>query len=215
MDPDQLKLDPLSAGSKGEPSANGALARVVSAPRGVVGKGVERSIRAVIVVAAVGAIFLAAPVRAAPPSAQRLIPCSESIDRTKFPYLGSSKPRNRYRLVLKAVSVPPRYLEQVVATHERPWAYWSKAGLVVRAGSHGVSVSVPPAWRSRAAIVWGNGGYGVFNSIRFARCGSDRHVGNAYAGGFYLRSKSACLPLTVRVGTRTATVRFGIGRKCH
>ena len=148
------------------------------------------------------------------PGRTRSLTCDESIGVTRFPYLGNSRPRYQSRLVLGAASVPPTYLEQVVATHDRPWTYWRKAGLVIRSGSERVTVSVPQAWRSRAAIVWGNGGDGVFDSIRITGCGSNPHSGNAYAGGFYLRSPSACLPLIVRVGTRTATVRFGIGRRC-
>jgi hypothetical protein len=66
----------------------------------------------------------------------------------------------------------------------------------------------------RAAIIWGNGNYDPASSLRIAGCGSDPNVGNAYAGGFYLRSRSACLPLTFRVGRRSATIRFGIGRRC-
>jgi hypothetical protein len=38
--------------------------------------------------------------------------------------------------------------------------------------------------------------------------------GFAYSGGFFLRSPGACLPLTFRVGQRSATVRFGLGRRC-
>ena len=37
----------------------------------------------------------------------------------------------------------------------------------------------------------------------------------AYAGGFFLRSPSVCVPLIFRVGARSATVRFGIGRRCR
>lgn len=142
------------------------------------------------------------------------VPCSEIIDSTVFPYLGSSRTQDRYRLFLDAVSVPPAYLEQVVATHEQPWRYWRKAGLVVRANGVSVTLSVPKTWRRRAAIVWGNSG-GPVSSLRIAGCGSDPHAGNAYAGGFYLRARSACVPLTLRVGSRTATVRFGIGRRCR
>jgi hypothetical protein len=39
-------------------------------------------------------------------------------------------------------------------------------------------------------------------------------VGFAYAGGFVLRVRAACLPLEFRVGERSAVVRFGLGRKC-
>jgi hypothetical protein len=108
---------------------------------------------------------------AASPTPGRTVPCRESIDGTKFPYVGSSRPRDRYRLVLGTVSVPPAYLAQVVSTGETPWAYWRKAGLVVRAGGQAVSISVPLAWRERAAITWGNGGNGVFDS---PHCGLPR-----------------------------------------
>ncbi len=139
----------------------------------------------------------------------RTVLCNEVILHTKFPY-----PNSGYRLVLGTVSAPPAYLQQVVRTDSRPWAYWRKAGLVVRAGTGPVQVSVPTAWRSRAAITWGNN-TGIVSSLRIARCGQPSPVtGNAYSGGFYLRAPSACVPLTLRVGRRSETVRFGVGRRC-
>jgi hypothetical protein len=39
-------------------------------------------------------------------------------------------------------------------------------------------------------------------------------VGFAYAGGFQLRVRAACVPLVFRVGRRSATARFGLGRAC-
>jgi len=75
-------------------------------------------------------------------------------------------------------------------------------------------VSVPAAWRTRAAIKWGYGGNGQFRALTFGRCGDDRNVGYAYAGGFLLRSAAACVPLVFRVGAHSTTVRFGIGRRC-
>jgi len=86
--------------------------------------------------------FVAASVspRAAPiTSAVRpIVPCDEIILDTKFPYRTGA-----YRQVLGAVAVPPSYLRQVVPTHSKPWAYWRKAGLVVRAGSPQITVTVP------------------------------------------------------------------------
>jgi hypothetical protein len=157
---------------------------------------------------------LAAMATSGSPPAQRTVPCAEIIDSTRFPYLGGSRPQQRYRLVLGSVSVPPAYLKQIVATRERPWRYWRKAGLVVRADGTAVVISVPKAWRKRAAIAWGYGGHGPFSSLRIAGCRGDPHEGNAYSGGFYLRSSSACVPLVFRVGARSATVRFGLGRRC-
>jgi hypothetical protein len=124
-------------------------------------------------------------------------------------------PKYRYRLVLGAVSVPPAFTAQVVSTGERPWRYWVKQGLVVQANGKPVTVSVPSAWRERAEIAWGYAGKGEpFSDLRITGCGSDRTLGRAYAGGFYLTSRSACVPLTFRVGTRSATVRFGLGERC-
>ena len=117
------------------------------------------------------------------------------------------------RVVLGVVSVPPAYLPQVVPRRTGPWTHWSKAGLAVRGGSPRVRVSVPRAWRSRVRIGWGDGG-GSF--VRFASCPAYEleKPWNGYAGGFFLRSRSVCVPLIFRVGQRSETVRFGIGRRC-
>jgi hypothetical protein len=117
------------------------------------------------------------------------------------------------RVVLSTVLVPPAHLPQVVPRRTGPWTHWSKAGLAVRGGSSGVSVSVPKAWRSRLRIGWGDGGG---SALRFAACPvyEPDKPWNGYAGSFFLRSRSACVPLIFRVGNRTETVRFGIGRRC-
>jgi hypothetical protein len=139
-----------------------------------------------------------------------VVPCDEIILDTKFPYRTDG-----YRMVLGTVAVPPSYLRQVVPTQTKPWAYWRKAGLVVRAGSPQVIVTVPPAWRSRAAITWGNGSAGNHAvTLAIASCDGQINAGHAYAGGFYLRSDSACVPIVFQVATRRATVRFGVGRHC-
>ena len=49
-------------------------------------------------------------------------------------------------------------------------------------------------------MTWGNN-TGIVHTLRIAGCGSDPSVGNAYAGGSYLRSSSACVPL-IFSGTR-------------
>jgi hypothetical protein len=167
----------------------------VDPKRGVNGKSRVRAVAVLaLAVASTGA-----------PSVQT-VPCGEAIDTVRFPYAG-------YRTVLGEVGVPGPYLTQVVATRERPWTHWRKAGLLVRAGSPPVTVSVARAWRDRAAITWGND-TGIVTSLRIAGCPGSRSVGHAYAGGFYLRARSACVPLTFRVGRRSATVRFGVGRRC-
>jgi hypothetical protein len=118
------------------------------------------------------------------------------------------------RVVLGILAVPPAYIPQTVPTSERTWRYWSKAGLVVRADSPPVLVSVPRAWRNRVAIGWGNAG--AVSALRIAPCPPSSSLGewNPYSGGFLLRSRAACVPLTFTAGGKTATVRFGIGKRC-
>ena len=135
------------------------------------------------------------------------VPCDEIILHVKSGHAGG------YRVVLGVVSVPPARLIQVVPSQSRPWTYWRKAGLVVRAGAPPVTVSVPAAWRRRAAITWGNS-TGIVSALRIASCPGAAGTWNAYAGGFYLRSRSACVPLRFSVSARSSIVRFGLGRAC-
>jgi hypothetical protein len=85
--------------------------------------------------------------------------------------------------------------------------------MVIRASRAPVTVSVPQAWRTRAAITWGNGKPAV-RSLRFAPCPSPANVWNAYAGGFFLNTHGACVPLEFQVGQRSKLVHFGIDRRC-
>lgn len=174
-----------------------------------------RRMRIALVIVVVGlAALTGAATRSAASPPERIVPCRESLDSTKFPFIGDRRPRFRYRLVLGVVSVPPAYHEQIVRNGSQPWPYFIKAGFVVRASGESVVVSVPEAWRDRAAIAWGYGGKGVFSSLRIAGCRAKPSIGLAYSGGFYLRSRSACLPLIFRVGNRKATVQFGLGQRC-
>jgi hypothetical protein len=63
--------------------------------------------------------------------------------------------------------------------------------------------------------VWGNNVRRVFHTIRIAACERIRKQGNAYPGGFFLRSPAACVPLAFSVESRRQTVWFGIGRRCR
>ena len=140
---------------------------------------------------------------AAPPE---VVPCSDIIGHAKT---GTD---SGYRVVLGIVSVPPAHFSGGVTTHSTPWAYWRKAGLVIHASRSPVSVTIPNAWRTRAAITWGQSD--TVSALRIAACPTPPKRWNAYAGGFYTRTPSECVPLTFKVGRRTQTVRFGIGRSC-
>jgi hypothetical protein len=118
-----------------------------------------------------------------------------------------------YRVVLGVVSAPPAALPGVVHVPESaPFPYWRKAGMVIRASRKPVTVSVPKAWRLRVRIGWGNPASPA-TVVRFAACPSPR-TWNGYAGGFFLRTHSACVPLAFAVGGRRATLRFGLGQHC-
>jgi len=137
-----------------------------------------------------------------------VVPCSNIINSAR------SVGEPRYRLVLGRLSVPPASLPTTAASNDPSWPYFLKAGLVVHAGRAPVTVTVPSAWRRRAAISWGNG-LGIVSTLQITGCPPSPDSWNAYAGGFYTRSASACVPLTFRIGAHSQTVRFGIGRRCH
>lgn len=118
------------------------------------------------------------------------------------------------RVVLGVVAVPPAHIPRTAESGSERWPFWSKAGIVVRADSPPITVSVPKAWRQRAAIGWGN--IDAAATLRFETCPDSSSLGgwNPYAGGFLLRVRAACVPLTFTVGRRSATARFGVGKRC-
>jgi hypothetical protein len=166
--------------------------------------------RVALVLLVVGAAASAAATALpSPPAVQRTVLCPEAIDDTSFPYRAGG-----YRTVLGAFSVPPAYLAEIEPTDDPQWRWWRKAGLVVRADGRPVRITVPDAWRDRVAFMWGNAGNGEpFSSLRIAGCRDAANRGYAYAGGFVVR-KPSCVPLTFHVGSRSATVRFGLGKRC-
>jgi len=137
--------------------------------------------------------------------------CDEIILRVA----GKEGAADKRRLLLGRVLVPEPYLAQIERTYRQPWRYFRKAGMVIRGGLKApVSVRVPRLWRSRVAIRWGNAGAPV-SSLRFEPCAAfGANKWNAYSGGFYLQSPSACVPLIFRVGRHSASARFGLGVRC-
>lgn len=139
---------------------------------------------------------------------QRVIPCSEIIAETGFPHPGG-------RTIFKSVTVPAA-LGRGYPTRETPWRYFAKQGMVVKRGTT-VTIAVPSGWRQRVAISWGNSQHRVFHTIRIAACrlSGRPEPGYAYAGGFFLRKPTGCVPLTFAVGKRRKTMWFGIGKRCR
>jgi hypothetical protein len=141
---------------------------------------------------------------AAPLGSPPMVGCDQAIPQVGAP--GG-------RILFGVLAVPPARLERAVPTGTQPWAYFRKYGLSIRASSPAVLVTIPKAWRHRAAIVWGNDA-GPGSSLRLLSCPPQQGAWSGYAGGFYLRAASGCVPVVFEIGRRTATVRFAIGRSC-
>ena len=131
-------------------------------------------------------------------------PCGLANVRTSGPGPG--------RLVLGVISVRDE-LWPTAPVHQGRWRHWQKDPLWIRAGRQTVTITVPAAWRNRAAITWGLN-VGIVSTLRLPGCPSASGTWNGYAGGFYLRSASACVPLVFGVGRRSAMARVGVGRRC-
>jgi hypothetical protein len=120
-----------------------------------------------------------------------------------------------YRIVLGRVGIPDEEHTSGRAARHRgaQWPYFRRVGLVVRGGTSPVTITVPEGWRDRVAISWGN--TPAVSSLQIASCETSvSKPWNAYTGGFHLRSRAACVPLDIRVGGRSTSVRFGVGRAC-
>ena len=120
-----------------------------------------------------------------------------------------------YRIVLGRVGIPDEQHTSRRAVRHRgtAWPYFRRVGLVVRGGTSPVTITVPEGWRDRVAISWGN--TPAVSSLQIASCETSvSKPWNAYTGGFHLRSRAACVPLDIRVGGRSTSVRFGVGRAC-
>ena len=163
---------------------------------------------ALIVPLAIAAVFVAAAqpaLPAAPPTAT----CDQIALRLR------SGSEDGYRVVLGRVGLPDEQHTSRRAARDRarPWPYFRRVGLVVRGGTSPVTITVPEGWRDRVAISWGN--TPAVSSLQIASCGASvLKPWNAYAGGFHLRSRADCVPLDIRVGGRSTSVRFGVGRAC-
>jgi len=154
-----------------------------------------------------GAAAAGLPPRASPSAGQLRVGCGQVILPANSGTVGGA------RVVLGVLSVPPAHLPPAVPSGLRSWRYFRKWGLGVRAASPAVVVSLPRAWQHLAAISWGNN-VGIASSIRLLSCPRQAGAWNRYAGGFYLRSRSACVPLVFQVGRQSVTRNFGIGRNC-
>ena len=138
------------------------------------------------------------------------VPCSYTADGV----IGvQTTPPAGFRAVLKNIRVMTTSLEQAAPMPPGKWPYFSKTAMLIWAGTGPVSVSVPASWRGRAAISWGS--FGQVETLTLGACASPGGVWDAFAGGLYLRTTKACVPVQFRLGGRTVTVTYGVGRECR
>jgi hypothetical protein len=110
-------------------------------------------------------------------------PVAASADGCQLPV--GNEPSPEGEIVLGIISLGPDFLQPAVPVHQRWWRYWQKHGLWIRAGHQAVTITVPRAWRNRAAITWGVN-VGIASTLRLPGCPAGRGTWNGYAGGFYL-----------------------------
>ena len=145
-------------------------------------------------------------------------PVAASADGCQLP-VGNEPSSPGGKIVLGVISLGPDVLQPPVPVHQGWWRYWQKHGLWIWTGHQAVTITVPKAWRNRAAITWGVNA-GIVSTLRLPGtllspgCPVGPGTWNGYAGGFYLRSSSACVPLVFGLGRRSAVVRVGVGRRC-
>ena len=157
----------------------------------------------------VGALSLLGGVAVASPAVDSTVGCERVVLR------GGPGAEDGFRILLDAVALPGRrhIAAGAARTHDRSWPHFRNAGVAVRGGSQAVVVEVPEGWRDRVAVSWGASP--PSSSVHFAACaGRPGRVWNSYSGGIHLRLAADCVPLYVRVGGRSTTVRVGVGRPC-
>ncbi|MBV9381024.1 MAG: hypothetical protein JOY82_19250 [Streptosporangiaceae bacterium] len=128
-------------------------------------------------------------------------------------FVASPGPAAGAQFALGRIYVYAGYSQALVpATGDGPWRYWQKRGILIRAGTGPVTVSVPPSWRQRAAISYGT--YGIVSSLVLTACRQPPGVWDGYAGGIYLRAAASCVPLVFATGNRSITIRLSVAGHC-
>jgi hypothetical protein len=162
--------------------------------------------------ASVAVIAAAVSVVSSPPGvvAKGTVDCDQIAQ-----VIGKPAPAPNYQVALGRIAMPPRFLPHIVG-EQQPLRYWRKAGILVRPGKTAVDIIVPPAWRERVAIEWGQGdsASGPASALHVMPCPAYGRAWLPYAGGFHTASR-ACVPLEIVSGGLRRTVHFGVGRRCN
>lgn len=151
----------------------------------------------------IAALCAAAAAAAAPTAPERAVTCAEAVDVRV----------EGTRILLGAVVLSPGpELERPTLRGDTRWPWYRPARIAVRDRQPDVSVSVPLGWRDRVAVSWGADEPVV--AVRFGRCASPGRGWTVYQGGLHLRKRADCVPVVVRAGGTSTTVRLGVGRAC-
>jgi hypothetical protein len=143
-----------------------------------------------------------------------VVPCAAAISQASRP----SSDRNVTRLVLGRVWLPKTSLVLDLSPPRPGEDRFGKYGIEVSAGPP-VVLAVPRAWRRTYSLVFAPDGRpvrrvaGGASAVTVHSCAGLLGRWNAYAGGYELRS-GTCIPLVVRVGSRSQRVRLSVGRRC-
>jgi hypothetical protein len=72
---------------------------------------------------------------------------------------------------------------------------------------------VPAAWRNRLRLSWGQAPLTARLRVRGCPGSTPGTKWLAFAGGYFTKAPG-CMPLIVKAGDRTRTVKIGIGARC-
>jgi hypothetical protein len=157
---------------------------------------------ALALIGLVGVIVPGASARDTRSNAASGVLCSDAID--------SMTGYGGVPVILGRVGLETMRTRQVARLEGQPFRWWAKSALVVEEGRAPVVISVPSAWRSRAAIAWNNRGADPTSVEHVQSCPG--HVWLAYPGGFYAQTRG-CIPIDVAVGARHRRVWIGMGSR--
>lgn len=129
--------------------------------------------------------------------------------------LTSSAVSRGFRIVLGDVAVPPGRLPRLGPSGHASWPYGLKTAFQFRGDGPPVTISVPQRWQDRVALFGPpDEPHYVARTVRLPSC-PPRGAWDTYVSSFYAHSATACVPLQVQVRHQTATVWFGLGRRCR
>jgi hypothetical protein len=137
--------------------------------------------------------------------------CDSVIDQRTQPTYANAVADARVALWPRSFVVEMGYQRYL-----HPFHYWGKEGVQVKAGAGPVDLIVPPRYRELASLMYGDSGGSDGSSIvRIKGCSAADSAAPwlAYAGGFFVR-QPLCLPLKVRTGRASTTVRLSLGKRC-